>query len=293
MSVSAAPSYPTTNTSRRTPPPSPAAGTAATTGDPRFRPARVASVLRIEIDGGPPTTERLAAGLLANYGHFTAMQVRDRRVKGLDLHLRRLDEANRELYGTPLPGDRVRALIGHALRDDVRDASVRVVAYGLDAPSVLVAVRPPVEPPTTPQRLMSVAYTRPLPHVKHLGGFGQIHHGALAGRAGYDDALLTSDGVVVEGAIANIAFLGDDDELVWPRGDCLHGTTMRLLERRLPSRREVVRLADVARFRGAVLTNSIGVTAVSGIDDVDYPVDTAAVDRVLAAYDAVPADPVE
>lgn len=249
-------------------------------------------MLRIEIEGEPPTVDHFVPGLLANYGHFTAMQVRDRRVKGLDLHLRRLDQANQELYGTPLDGDRVRALISHALADDVRDAAVRVVVFGLDAPTVMVVVRPPATPPPTPQRLMPVDYTRPLPHIKHLGGFGQLHHGRRAVRAGYDDALLTADSVVVEGAIANIAFFDDGDGVVWPRADWLHGITMQLLERELPSRREVVRLADVGRYRGAFLTNSIGVVAVSRIDDVELAVDAEALARVQAAYDAITADPV-
>lgn len=247
-------------------------------------------MLRIEIEGGPPTVDHFVPGLLANYGHFTAMQVRDRRVKGLDLHLRRLDQANRELYGAPLHGDRVRALLSHALADDVRDAAVRVVVFGLDAPSVMVVVRPPATHPATPRRLMSVDYTRPLPHVKHIGGFGQLHHGRRAERAGYDDALLTAGGVVVEGAIANIAFFDDGDDIVWPQADWLHGTTMQLLERRLPSRREVVRLADVGRYRGAFLCNSIGVVAVSRIDDVGFAVDVEALARVQAVYDAIPAD---
>jgi branched-subunit amino acid aminotransferase/4-amino-4-deoxychorismate lyase len=246
-------------------------------------------VLRIEIEGEPPTVDHFVPGLPANYGHFTAMQVRDRRVKGLDLHLRRLDQANRELYDAPLDGDRVRALISHAPADDIRDAAVRVVVFGTDAPSVMVVVRPPATPPATPQRLMSVDYTRPLPHVKHIGGFGQIHHARRAEHAGYDDALLTEDGVVVESTIANIAFF-DDDGVVWPQADWLHVITMQLLERELPSRREVVRPADVGRYRGAFLTKSIGMVAVSRVDDVEFTVDTEALTRVQAGYDAIPAD---
>jgi branched-subunit amino acid aminotransferase/4-amino-4-deoxychorismate lyase len=248
-------------------------------------------VLRIEIDGEPPTIDHFAPGLLANYGHFTTMQVRDRRATGLDLHLRRLDQANRELYGKELPGDHVRALISQALGDDVRDATVRVTVFGVDEPSVMVVVRTPYGSPATPQRLMSVDYTRPLPHVKHIGGFGQIHHGKLAERAGYDGALLTADGVVVESAIANIAFLDDAGDVVWPQADWLHGITMQLLERGLPTRREVVRLTDLGRYRGAFVTNSIGVAAVSRIDDVEFAVDGPALARVQAIYDAIPADP--
>ncbi|MCE6998982.1 aminotransferase class IV [Saccharothrix sp. S26] len=248
-------------------------------------------MLRIEIDGGPPTVDHFVPGLLANYGHFTAMQVRDRRVKGLDLHLRRLDRANRELYGEPLDGEHVRGLVAHAL-GDVRDAAVRVVVFGFDEPTVMVVVRPPTAPPPTPQSLMSVAYARPLPHVKHLGGFGQLHHGKRAEQAGFDDALLVDDGVVVEGAIANIGFFDHDGGVVWPEADWLHGITMQLVEQRLPGRREVVRLADVGRYRGAFLTNSIGVCGVSRVDDVEYAVDDAVLARVRAAYDEVPADPI-
>ncbi|MEV0677515.1 aminotransferase class IV [Actinosynnema sp. NPDC050436] len=250
-------------------------------------------MLRIEIDGATPTPDQLAPAVLANYGHFTAMQVRDRRVRGLDEHLRRLDEGNRELYGTGLDGGRVRALVSHALADDVRDASVRVVVFGPTDPAVLVAVRDPATAPERPQRLLPVAYQRPLPHVKHLGGFGQSLHRARAAAAGYDEALLTTpDGVVVEGAITNIAFL-DGDDVVWAEADWLHGITMQLLERALPARRAVVRLADLRSYRGAFLTNSLGVVAVSGVDDVEYEVDADAIARVQAAYDTTPWDPFE
>ncbi|MFI9812218.1 aminotransferase class IV [Saccharothrix variisporea] len=247
-------------------------------------------MLRIEIDGGEPTTDQLAVGLLANYGHFTAMQVRDRRVQGLDLHLRRLDAQHRELYGEGLPGDRVRALIARAL-GEVRDAAVRVIAFGPEAPKLMVVVRPPAGPSDRPQRLISVDYQRHLPHVKHIGGFGQLLHGNRAKAAGYDDALLTTpDGVVIEGAIANIAFFDHDGGIVWPEADWLHGIAMQLLERELPSRRAVVRRADLPLYRGAFLSNSIGVTAVSGIDDLAYPVDETAIDRVRGALAAVPWD---
>jgi hypothetical protein len=53
----------------------------------------------IEIDGAPADLAALRAVLLGGYGHFTAMQVRDGRTRGLDLHLRRLDAGNRELFG--------------------------------------------------------------------------------------------------------------------------------------------------------------------------------------------------
>ncbi|EWC62784.1 Aminodeoxychorismate lyase [Actinokineospora spheciospongiae] len=41
----------------------------------------------------------LAPLAFAGFAHFTAMQVHDRRVRGLDLHLTRLREASDELFG--------------------------------------------------------------------------------------------------------------------------------------------------------------------------------------------------
>ena len=63
-----------------------------------------AGIPRIEIDGLGASPEQLCAAALDSCGHFTAMQVRNRRVRGLDLHMARLDSANRELFGGWLPG---------------------------------------------------------------------------------------------------------------------------------------------------------------------------------------------
>ncbi|TYB43747.1 class IV aminotransferase, partial [Microbispora tritici] len=46
---------------------------------------------RTEIDGRPPTADELLAPALFNYGHVTVMQIRAKLVRGLDLHLARLD----------------------------------------------------------------------------------------------------------------------------------------------------------------------------------------------------------
>ena len=64
-------------------------------------------VIRIEIDGRPPRIEDLQRLALENSGHFTAMQVRNGRVRGLDLHLARLHQGSRELFGVGLDGQRV------------------------------------------------------------------------------------------------------------------------------------------------------------------------------------------
>lgn len=250
--------------------------------------------LRVEIDGAAATAEALAHPAVVNYGHFSALQVRGGAVRGLALHLARLDAATRELFDTGLDGTRVRDCVRHALGDDLLDASVRVSVFQADGaePSVMVVVRPPVEPPSAPQRLMAVAHQRPAPHLKHVGGFGQIHYGRLAERAGFDGALLTGpDGLISEGAITNIGFF-DGTALVWPDAPALAGITMRLLTEvvRVPVRHQPVRVADLPAFRSVFVTNSLGVTPVARVDDLVLPTEDAFLADLALAYESVPAD---
>ncbi|MGV9775649.1 aminotransferase class IV family protein [Streptosporangium sp. NPDC003464] len=256
-------------------------------------------VPRVEIDGRAATPERLLPLTLSNYGHFTAMQVRGGKVRGMDLHLDRLRAATRELFDADLDADRVRDHIRHALGGDGA-ASVRVYVFRAEpdgAVSVMVVVRPPSEMPSTPQRLRAVPYQRPVPHIKHIGGFGQAYHRRLAERGGFHEALLTGpDGVISEGGITNIGFF-DGSAVVWPDAPALLGITMQLLEPRLPgaglpSRRGTVRLADLTSFTAAFVTNSQGIAPVERVDDLSIPVDAELMKTVTRIYDSVPWDPI-
>src|SRR6266704_6014838 len=103
-----------------------------------------AGLPRIEIDGASASAEQLRAAALGGYGHFTAMQVRGGRVRGLDRHLARLDAANREVFGAGIDAAAVTEHIRHALGDDISDASVRVYVQEADgSPAIMVTVRPP------------------------------------------------------------------------------------------------------------------------------------------------------
>lgn len=247
----------------------------------------------IEIDGSPATDPEVLASLLSGFGHFTAAQVRDGRMQGLDLHLARLDRAGRELFDEGVDGERVRALLRGALESaGRRDAAVRVYVYPdlAGGTRTVVTVREPYTHVPAPQRLKSVVYGRPAPHIKHVGGFGQTYYGEAVRREGFDEALLTSpDGEISEGAVTNIAFW-DGASLVWPSAPCLHGITMTLLESRLESVRRRVTLADLAGFRAAFVTNSRGISPVGGIDGVTYEVDEELMRRVHTACTSVPWD---
>ena len=251
----------------------------------------VSSPSRLEIDGRSVLAE--VAWSTASFGHFTAMQVRGGRTRGLALHLRRLEAANRELFDIGLDGARVRALIRHAL-GDTKDASVRVYFFETDAePAVMVTVKEPGGV-RSPQRLQSVRYQRPDAHIKHLAT-GQGYYSRVARRNGFDDALLTGDdGMVSETATANIGFF-EGAGVVWPDAPLLHGITMQLLERKLPelgvsSRRASVRLRDLPSFEGAFLSYARGVAAVNGVDDASLPMPAERMKTLADAYASVPWD---
>ncbi|WP_228993474.1 aminotransferase class IV family protein [Streptomyces sp. DH8] len=263
-----------------------------------------APVPYIEFDGRPATEEELRVPALHGFGHFTALQVRSGAVRGLAVHLDRLDRANRELFELPLDGDRVRELVRHALAGaGLTDASVRVHAYlppGAAATALMVTVRGPATPPAGSRSLMSVPYARTVPHIKRPGEFGQTYYAMLAGRAGYDEALLTlPGGVVTEGATTNTGFW-DGTSVVWPDTPALTGTTMTLLERGLeragrpPVHRPVTLEGPdgVGRFPAAFVCNAQGIAPVHRIDDTVFAVDEELTRELRAVYEAVPADAV-
>jgi branched-subunit amino acid aminotransferase/4-amino-4-deoxychorismate lyase len=84
--------------------------------------------IRVEVNGRTATAEQLQHPALVNYGHFTAMQIRDGRTRGLALHLDRLVAATQELFNDGVDPDLIRGHIRHALAG-VRDASVRVSVF--------------------------------------------------------------------------------------------------------------------------------------------------------------------
>ncbi|HET7925099.1 MAG TPA: class IV aminotransferase, partial [Rhodanobacteraceae bacterium] len=129
---------------------------------------------RCELNGAAASTEDLRVLATTNYGHFTAMQVEPGGVRGLDLHLARLDDSTRELFGQPLDGALVREYMRSALGGFDGAASMRVNVFSRKLhrdrmaepapPDVVVSVGAPRRIETTPVRLKSFRYERVLPH---------------------------------------------------------------------------------------------------------------------------------
>jgi len=250
-----------------------------------------AEVRHVEVNGQEADAEAVALLDHEGWGHFTAMQVRDGRTRGLDLHLARLAAAHRDIYGKPLDADLVRARIRHALNGRP-DASVRVYGYWA---GLIVTVRGPQEMMRRPYSMTVQHFQRPLARLKHVGSWGQGKFHELAVAAGFDDGLLVDEtGRISEGNITNVGFWRNDSVL-WPEAPKLDGITMLVLQRELkacgvPQTEATVRLQDLASCRGMILSNSHGWAVVDRVDDVQIRCDDAFTDAISAAYDGCPLD---
>ncbi|MEO5558921.1 MAG: aminotransferase class IV family protein [Dokdonella sp.] len=243
-----------------------------------------------ELNGDAVSIEDLRTLALINYGHFTSMQVCDGYVRGLDLHLQRLDRATRELFGYPLDIEATRGYMRRMVEDVAGTLSLRINVFsrGLERdrltvpaqPDVLVTAAPARTIASTPVRVRSVRYERESPHIKHVGTFGLFQQRRLAQAAGYDDALFVdATDAISEGSIWNVGFF-DGVRVVWPDARALDGTSMQMLKTGLRERGEPtvtrrVELSEVASFRGAFFTNSsCTVCPIARIDGIDLEVDS-------------------
>jgi len=263
----------------------------------------------LELDGVP--LDRIDPGLLraTSYAHFTSMQIRGGRVRGLPFHVERLDRSSVELFGHGVPAERWRSYVRSALeRAGVADASVRVTAFTRDRakvdqgiavpPELLVTVSAPIEPTARPPRLLAFEHERPVPHLKHTGTFSLSYYGRAAKLAGHDDALFYDRaGHVSEASIWNVCF-AQAGRIVWPEAAVLPGITLQVLQAGLaatgtPSETRPVPLDELATFDAAYLTNSIdpalpiaAITTAAGT--TSYQPDPTSTDLIEKAYEAVP-----
>ncbi|MEO3972643.1 aminotransferase class IV family protein [Streptomyces sp. CAU 1734] len=222
-------------------------------------------------DGRPMTAGELTPLAFGGYAHFTAMQVRDGRVRAPDLHLDRLRDASRRLFGRAIPDDRVLSGLRAAIAAGPADLSLTATVYspageftaaGSEVePEMLVRLGPPSSGPAGPLNLAVVEHERFLPEVKHVGEPAKTYLLREAADRGFDDVAFTDRrGRLSEASIWNLVFW-DGTAVVWPVAGMLTGTTMGVVRRRLdalgvPQRSEEITLAGLPELRGCAVMNS-------------------------------------
>ncbi|GAA2105116.1 aminotransferase class IV family protein [Streptomyces albiaxialis] len=225
----------------------------------------------VQRDGRAATAEELGPLAFAGYAHFTAMQVRGGRVRGLDLHLERLRSASVELFGRALPDERVLSELRTALEAGPSDLSLRATVHSPtgefrvpdpDAePELLVRTGPPTNGPEGPLSLAAFPHERVVPEIKHVGEMAKTYYLRKAVAQGFDDAaFLDGRGRLSEASIWNLAFW-DGTSVVWPEAAMLGGTTMAIVRRQLdrlgvPQLTREITPADLPALSGSVVMNS-------------------------------------
>lgn len=255
------------------------------------------------IDGRPAAPDDLAYQAMVNYGAYTSFRVEQGGVRGLDLHLERLEASSVELFGEPVGEARLRELMRLAVEGRT-DAWVRVSLFSPElgprtpdwqgVPKVMTAVFPPPPPLAASVRLAVQTYAREAPQVKHVATFGLIRARRAARAAGFDDALFAdADGRISEGSLWNIGFVRGDT-VVWPQAPMLAGVAQALVERGLASvglatRTEPVTVADLGRFDAAFICNSATpACAVTAIGDQAFDAAPDLIERLDAAWSSNP-----
>jgi branched-subunit amino acid aminotransferase/4-amino-4-deoxychorismate lyase len=245
----------------------------------------------IEVNGREAGPEAVSLLEHEGWGHFTAMQVRGGRARGLDLHLARLEAAHQEVYGRALGGQEIRNRIRHALGGRP-DASVRVYGYWA---GLIVTVREPQGMPDRPHAMTAVPFQRPLARLKHVGSWGQGRFRESALAAGFDEGLLIDEtGRISEGTITNVGFCRDGT-VIWPDAPKLDGITMLVLRQQLTAAgveqaEEPVRVSELPGYDGMILCNSRGWAPVGRVDDLVIPQDETFNGVIAAAIDGCPRD---
>ncbi|WP_022963753.1 aminotransferase class IV family protein [Halopseudomonas pelagia] len=221
------------------------------------------------INGQPATHPELISLAFAGFAHFTAMQVRDRKIKGLDLHLARLRNASVSFFGRALADEQLLSYIRSSIEDGPKDQSLTVTVFSpkgeftaasMDAePAALIRTGPPSQGPDGPLRLST-------------GESGKTFYLHQAIRQGFDDAaFVDSRGHLSEATIWNLVFW-DGDAVIWPEASMLRGTMMGIVQRQLerldiPQRHEAITFERLRELSAAAVMNSwtpgIAVTAIA------------------------------
>ncbi len=263
--------------------------------------------VELSVDGVPATANDLTHVALVNYGAYTSFRVEQGGVRGLDLHLARLEAEAVELFGEAVGEARLRDLVRAAVAG--RDAAwLRVSLYSphisprtpdwRGVPRVMIAVSSVPPPLSDGQRLHPQTYVREAAHLKHVATFGLIRARRTARLAGFDDALFM-DGAdrISEGSLWNIGFVSGE-AVVWPQAPMLAGVAQALVQQGLPAvglegRTEPVQIADLTRFDAAFLCNSATpACGIAAIGERAFAMSPGLIERLQGAWASNPIQPI-
>lgn len=192
------------------------------------------------LNGRTPELHDILEIAFAGVGCSSGMQVRDRAVRGIDLHLAHLRDASDELFGEHVEDEEIRRQLRAALRSAPADVWATVAISSRDEAQprrgyldVLIHISDPVAPAVEPLSLEPVHHQRHLPWVDAASEVPGAFLRRRARSRGYDDAVLQDDvGRLIAATSGNLTFW-DGTTVAWPQADTFPGVTMQILTRQL------------------------------------------------------------
>ncbi|WP_212004065.1 aminotransferase class IV [Chitinophaga sp. HK235] len=259
-----------------------------------------------EINGRSMEAGDLPLMMALSYGHFTSMQIRNRQVKGLRLHLERLRKSSDKLFGCHLPDDKIMAYMRNIIGEN-ESCTIRINIFTPDYQRpgiyendlyVLITKKPPVQPAAAPLQVMTARFQRLMPDVKYSGILsGILAYQREARAAGYDDVLYVNQHQhISEGSVWNIGFY-DGHSVILPAAPALPGIMIQLLTEGLwntgvPVIHRNISLSQLNEYKAAFYTNSINHRGIiTRINQHQFDKDPSALSSLLdRTYDAIPWD---
>lgn len=259
---------------------------------------------RTLLDGRAASADDLGPLAFSGFAHFTAMQIRAGKVRGLDLHLRRLRDASAQMFGVANDDAEILSRIREACAGGPADLSLMVTLFSrngeftakgaADDPAVLLRTFPPSDGPKGPLALDTVLHERPLAGIKQVGEATKTLYLREAVAKGFDDAAFVDrDGHVSEATIWNLVFWGGET-VIWPKADMLDGVTQQIVLRQLkrmgvPQAHQALTLENLAHVSaGAVMNSWTPGVAVGSFGQTDVPVAPEFIELLHRAYQAEP-----
>ncbi len=228
---------------------------------------------------------------LALYGYacFTAMAVVEGKVKGFNHHLERLIKDSGELFGISPSKAEIKSNLNSFLTKH-KNASFMIARvtifpkdFSIENPekinglNIMVTGRAQNSVSENPLNLKCIDVIRTLPLQKTTNMISNLKARSISHKNGFDDALMTDNGLVTEGATWNI-FFGNGMELITPslKIGILPGVTRRLIISLAREKRFSVKEAEISTdklkdFSYSFVTNAaIGLASVKSIDGIDF-----------------------
>ena len=273
--------------------------------------------LTMFLPGGETSAlEPLRALALQSYGNFTTVRVGPGGVRGLRLHLERLERDAAALFGLGVPPGLVReglrGVVSRARAEGV-DLTARLTLFDprgeLGRPGraeelgLLVSVRPAPEAAAAPAggalAVQTRSFRREMWEIKHVSLGPALYERRCAQRAGFDDALFVGpaggagEGCLLEGPTWSFGLLAGG-RLLFPAAGALPGVTRRLVGEAAEAAGLTVAGSDIPvgeleQAEGAVALNAVmGVRPVDRVDGFRLPESRALAERLGRLYGAVP-----